>query len=403
MRKRLLKMLVPLVAIVLLAAACGREGEDAGGGSDDGGAVTAATNLRTTLFKLLGEHVNLAAVTTGRALAGNTPGFEAGAAALEGNSNDIAAAIGSVYGQETQDAFDPLWKKHIGFFVDYTQAKAAGDTAKQEKAVADLTAYAEEFGAVLESVTEERLPKDTVSDLVMQHILGLKSVVDAQAAKDFGKAYTDLRPAFAHMQMICDPLAAAIADQKPDAVDDGDPATPVGDLQVTLFRLLGEHVNLAAAATGQALAGNNSAFEGAAAGLEGNSNDIAGAIGSVYGEETKEAFDPLWKKHIGFFVDYTQGLAADDKAKQDKAVADLTAYAEEFGAVLESVTEGRLSKEAVSMLVTEHILGLKGVVDAFGAEDLAKAYTDLRPAYAHMQMIGDALTGAIAEQFPDKY
>ncbi len=403
MRKRLLKVVVVLAALALLAAACGQEGEDASGEGGEGGVVTAATNLRTTLFKLLGEHVNLAAVTTGRALSGNTAGFEAGAAALEGNSNDIAAAIGSVYGQETQDAFDPLWKKHIGFFVDYTQGKAANDQAKQDKAVADLTAYADEFGAVLESVTEMGLTKDAVSGLVMQHILGLKSVVDAQAAKDFNKAYADLRPAFAHMQMICDPLAAAIADQKPDAVENGDPATPAGDLQVTLFRLLGEHVNLAAAATGQALAGNNPAFEGAAAALEGNSNDIAGAIGSVYGQETQDAFDPLWKKHIGFFVDYTQGLGAQDKAKQDKAVADLTAYASEFGAVIESVTEERLTKEAVSELVTSHILGLKGVVDAFGAEDLAKAYTDLRPAYAHMQMIGDALTGAIAEQFPDKY
>jgi hypothetical protein len=208
----MVKMLVGLAAVTLLATACGTESPEAG--SDE--SSTAASDLRTTLNKALAEHVNLAAAATGQALAGNTAGFEGAAAALEGNSNDIAGAIGSVYGAETQEAFDPLWKKHIGFFVDYTQGKAAGDQAKQDKAVADLTAYADEFGAVIESVTEERLPKDTVSELVMQHVLGLKSVVDAQAAEDFGKAYADLRPAYAHMQMICDPLAAAIAEQFPD-------------------------------------------------------------------------------------------------------------------------------------------------------------------------------------------
>jgi len=212
MRKRGLKFVVVLALIGAVAGACGSEAADDAGAAGSG----AASDLRAALFRVLGEHVNLAAATTGQALAGNTAGFEGAAAALEGNSNDIAGAIGSVYGMETQNAFDPLWKKHIGFFVDYTQGKAAGDQAKQDKAVADLTAYADEFGAVIESVTEERLAKADVSTLVMDHILGLKAVVDAQAAKDFGAAYAGLRPAYAHMQMICDPLAAAIAEQFPD-------------------------------------------------------------------------------------------------------------------------------------------------------------------------------------------
>jgi flagellin-like hook-associated protein FlgL len=197
------------MVIALAAVACGRENAK----KDDG---AAAAGLHTTLFRLLGEHVDLAAAATGQALGGNTPGFEAAAQALDGNSNDIAAAIGSIYGRETQDAFDPLWKKHIGFFVAYTQGKAANDQAKQDKAVADLTAYASEFGAVIESVTEMRLRKDAVSDLVTQHILGLKDVVDAQAAKDYSKSYTALRAAYAHMQMIGDALAGAIVDQFPD-------------------------------------------------------------------------------------------------------------------------------------------------------------------------------------------
>ena len=77
-------------------------------------------------------------------------------------------------------AFLPLWRKHIGFFVDYTKALGAKDQAAADKAVADLTAYAGEFAAFLSSANPN-LPKATVTDLVTQHILTLKSVVDAQA------------------------------------------------------------------------------------------------------------------------------------------------------------------------------------------------------------------------------
>src|SRR5262249_38043229 len=83
----------------------------------------------------------------------------------------------------------------------------------------------------------------------------------------------------------------------------------------------GEHVLIAAVATSHALGGRDAAFKGAVGGLDANSIDISKAIGSVYGPDAEKAFLPLWRKHIGFFVDYTTGVAAKDKAKQDKAVA----------------------------------------------------------------------------------
>jgi hypothetical protein len=60
------------------------------------------------------------------------------------------------------------------------------------------------------------LPKQVVADLVKHHVITLKSVVDAQAAKDQAGAYTAMRAAAGHMQMIADPLAVAIVKQFPD-------------------------------------------------------------------------------------------------------------------------------------------------------------------------------------------
>jgi hypothetical protein len=55
-----------------------------------------------------------------------------------------------------------------------------------------------------------------VADLVKHHVVTLKAVVDAQAAKDPARAFTAVRTAAAHIAMIADPLAEAIAKQFPD-------------------------------------------------------------------------------------------------------------------------------------------------------------------------------------------
>ena len=52
--------------------------------------------------------------------------------------------------------------------------------------------------------------------LVRDHVVGLKAVVNAQARGDWSTAYGRLREAAAHMQMIADPLAGAIAKQFPE-------------------------------------------------------------------------------------------------------------------------------------------------------------------------------------------
>ncbi|HYM68369.1 MAG TPA: hypothetical protein VEZ44_02130 [bacterium] len=176
---------------------------------------SAALGLRVALNNLLQEHAYLAAMATGAALEGRTDDFKAAAGALDANSVDVSKAIGSVYGTGAEQAFLPLWRKHIGFVVDYTTGLATNDKAKQDKAVTDLVAYTQDFGAFLHSANPN-LPVDAVAGLVKEHVLTLKAVIDAQAAKDPVKADQALRMAGGHMAMIADPLAAAIVKQFPD-------------------------------------------------------------------------------------------------------------------------------------------------------------------------------------------
>lgn len=173
-----------------------------------------ASDLRVGLNTLLAEHIYLASAATGAALGGRTPEFQAAAGALDSNSVALSRAIGSVYGDDAGTVFLALWRKHIGFVVDYTTGLATKNKAKQDKAVVDLLGYATDFGAFLNSACPA-LPTSVVADLVRGHITSLKTVIDAQAAGD-PALYNNIRTAAAHMRMIADPLAAAITKQFPD-------------------------------------------------------------------------------------------------------------------------------------------------------------------------------------------
>ena len=359
-----------------------------------------AADLRSNLNAMLGEHVLIAAVATSHALGGREAAFNGAAGELDANSVEISKAIGAVYGADAEKAFLPLWRKHIGFFVDYTTGVATKDNAKQDKAVADLVSYSNDFGAFLSSANPN-LPKSAVADPVKGHILTLKDVVDAQALGDWPKAYAAIRSAYHHMRMIGDPLAAAIVKQFPSRFA-GASESAAATLRTNLNLALREHAIIAAMATGSALGGREAEFKAAANALDDNSIDIAKAIGSVYGAEAERAFLPLWRKHIGFVVDYTTALATKDKAKSDKAVNDLVNYSEDFGAFLSSANPN-LPKKTVAELVKGHVITLKDVIDAQAAKEWPKIYANLRTAASHMAMIANPLGMAITKQFPDRF
>ena len=403
LKATVVKSVCALAAVATLATGCTKSMAGHMSGSNVSAVATATTpaaTLRTALNALLSEHVILAAVATGAALDGRDAEFKAAAGALDANSVDLARAIGSVYGTEAEQAFLPLWRRHIGFAVDYTVGVATKNAARQQKAVDDLIAYTQDFGAFLESANPN-LPKSAVADLVKHHVVTLKAVIDAQATRDHTRAYAAERAATAHMQMIADPLAQAIVKQFPDKFA-GDPQTPAAGLRTSLNVALREHAYLAGAATNAALGGRDAEFKAAAAALDGNSVDIAKAIGSVYGAEAEQAFLPLWRRHIGFFVDYTVGVATHDQAKQDRAVSDLVGYTQDFGAFLNSASPN-LPKSVVADLVKHHVLTLKDVVDAQAAKDPARAFAAVRMAAGHMQMIADPLAETIVKQFSDRF
>ncbi len=255
-----------------------------------------------------------------------------------------------------------------------------------------------EFSAFLAGATG--LPEDAVADLVTDHVVQTAAVVDAQASGDWEAAYEAIRTAYAHMQMIGDALAPAIAETNDI---DGDATTAAVDFRVALNQLLQEHLFLASFATDAALGGRNDEFAAAGDALNANGTDLGAAIGSIYGQEAEDEWNRIWSAHNGFFVDYTTGVATDDQAaKADGAVNDLTTiYVPEFSAFLAGATG--LPEDAITPLVTDHVLQTTAVVDAQESGDLTAAAAADRAAAMHMRMIGDALAPAIVESQPEAF
>jgi len=368
--------------------------------------TNSAAQLRSTLALLLGEHVLLVASATDATLRGRTPEFEAAVIALDGNSVDLAAVIGSIDGADGEAAFLARWRQQIGFLFVYTTAVATNDQAQAQQALANLAQAATDLGTFL-ATTNPNLPTAAVADLLHTHVTTLIRVIDAQAtltihaSGDQQVAYPALQAAYAHMDQLAAALAAGIAAQRPEQFP-GDANSAAASLRATLNMVLAEHSFLVVKSAAAALVARNIEFEAAAGALDQNSQHIAAVVGSVYGEEAGAAFLPLWRKHIGYFIDYTLAQIADDRVARSKAADELTAYAGELAAFLES-SNPNLPAALVTDLVTIHAATTLAVIDAADSADPTAFYVALRAAYAHMAMLANPLSDAMLVQFPAQF
>ncbi|MCW2956221.1 MAG: uncharacterized protein JWO69_1090, partial [Thermoleophilia bacterium] len=209
---RISAMVATLAAAALLAVGCGDDSsssssEGSGGSTSTEEATPAASTegdglaLRITLDRLLGEHMILASNATQKALLGSKD-VEAALGALEANTTELSGAIGSVYGDDAESAFQEQWAAHNGLFVNYTTAVAKDDAKGKASAVKGLGEYQEEFGAFLAEATG--LPAGAVQEQLGIHVTHTAKGVDAFAAKDYATAYQQQRIGFDHMFAVGD-------------------------------------------------------------------------------------------------------------------------------------------------------------------------------------------------------
>jgi hypothetical protein len=372
--RRALRVGAVVLGLGLLATACGSSSGTAKGKVEESTTTTTiakgpdstAAQLRAKLAGLLQEHVYLAAAASGAR--GRPDESAAAVSALGGNADALAANFTAIFtGPDAAVAkqFPDLWK-------------------------GDLSQNANAIGALLSSA----LPP-----LSADAVAGPLTAGEQAAAKPAD--FSGLRTAAGQMVTLGSTLVGAIAKKYPDNIG-GDPTSKASELLTGMSVALREHAYLLCAATDAAVAGRADEFNAAKSAVDANSAAVTDAMAGVFGADAGKTFGPLWTKHIGFIYDYANAVAAKQQAQADGAMANLLAYADDFGAFINGGLP-KVSKDSAAGLITAHASILKDVMDAQAAKNWTKAYASERTAADHMSMVATTLVAAIVAQFPQNY
>lgn len=359
-------------------------------------AAQPASDLRVALSRLLAEHAFLT-METMRATALKAPDEGALRAGLDANTAELQSAIAGVYGADAGTAFAGLWKKHIDALVSYARAKAGGDNAGSDTALTALELFRRDFAEFL-AKANPKLSATTEEQALQLHIQQLTAITES----NYAAAYAAEREAFHHMFEMGDMLALAIGRQFPDRYPDAKVAfSPSADLRLTLDRLLGEHLILAAEAMRAGLA-KAPDFDAARAALDANTADLANGIAAYYGAPAGDEFRSLWQDHVTAYMEFIGAVANKDATARAESLGRLHAYHDQIAAFL-SDANPFLNAEDVAALIRRHVQALITQVESAEAGDHARTVATVRGAYAQTFEVGDALASAIARQFPDRF
>lgn len=133
-----------------------------------------------------------------------------------------------------------------------------------------------------------------------------------------------------------------------------------------------------------------------------NAKQIAAAIEPFYGKAASEKLFSLLAGHYGAVKQYLEATVANSKAKQDAAQKSLTDNANEI-AVFLSGANPNLPVDTLRGLLVAHGGHHMQQIQQLHAKQYAQEAQTWEAMKNHMYVIADALAGAIAKQFPDKF
>jgi hypothetical protein len=148
-------------------------------------------------------------------------------------------------------------------------------------------------------------------------------------------------------------------------------------------------------------AGDAKAANKAADDVVADAKQIADAVGGFYGAAAGKQMLTLLARHWGGVKAMTDAVHAGDNAARDKAMSDLVANGSEIAKFLAGANPN-LTEDAVRGLLTTHVGHHSAQIREIMQGDMKAEATTWAAMRAHMDTLADALSGAIAKQFPQK-
>ncbi|MBJ6802619.1 hypothetical protein [Geomonas propionica] len=133
-----------------------------------------------------------------------------------------------------------------------------------------------------------------------------------------------------------------------------------------------------------------------------NARAIADSVAPLYGTPAADKLFGLLAGHYGAIKEYMTAFYAADEVGKDKAVAKITANANEIATFL-SGANPNWPKETLMGLLSAHGGHHIAQIEAFAKNDYATEAEVWDAMKDHMYMIADALAAGIVKQFPKKF
>ncbi|MEA2655556.1 MAG: hypothetical protein QOI23_921 [Chloroflexota bacterium] len=385
-------MLAAAVAALLLFACTVSRGPVASGtrltSPSPNAADSKAADLRTRLDLLLGEHVMVIAKES--SAAGRADEFAGYLHLLTTNGSDLTDLVRSALGSAASARFDTIWSAQNDNLVNYTIGLVTHNKSKSDAAAASLVNnFVPQLSLFATDTTQ--VPQGSIAQLVMQHALQTKAVIDDQVGQRYARLYADLHLAYGQASQIGDALAPRIAQKYPDKFP-GRASSKAVDLRVSVNALLQEHAYLSTMAT-SAIAGGRSAEQAAAvAVLTDNTNTFAAMLKDLFGSPAAIQFDQIWPAKNAAVIAYATARAGAARQRARSQLTDV--FVPRFSGFVESWT----GLSAFTPAIDSQVQATITVIDDQRSKSLSGAAADDRSAEASMELVADLIAaGTVAK------
>ena len=133
-----------------------------------------------------------------------------------------------------------------------------------------------------------------------------------------------------------------------------------------------------------------------------NAKNIAHTITPFYGEQASEKLFSLLAGHYGAVKEYSEATVSENRLQQDAALTHLASNADEI-AVFLSGANPHLPKDTVRGLIAAHGAHHVLQITQLNEKDYVHEGETWKVMKRHVYVIADALTMALATQFPSKF
>jgi hypothetical protein len=174
----------------------------------------ALLELRSALRQFLSEHA-LLTVTVTRAGVGEARDFKAAAAALNGNTEDLVAALESIYGADVEP-FTAQWRQRISTLADYNVAAAGGLQTRRRQARNTLAELDEGVAVALQELTGDAIARRRMRSAMRRLTTEQLRQVDAFVQQRYDRAERAKTAAYRQSLLVADRLAEGVAESRPE-------------------------------------------------------------------------------------------------------------------------------------------------------------------------------------------